>query len=1277
MFKKQFVWLFLIVCFLSSDTFGQILDLTSYQDRKLLPPSPDAAALGKYGNIPVSTYTGIPNIEIPLYTYKCRDLEIPISLSYHGSGITVEEESGWVGLGWILSGATGVITRQIRGLNDLVSLTDGFYHNFSMSNYSYRGYPFDSPIPSGPVDQNYITNVCLKNIDPEPDIFYYNFLGKSGSFVLEKGQDILGSVIIGTPVKAEKIDIRYDKSVNKWIITTPDGYKFYFSIKEMQEIKRTSQPIYDSQGHPILFAPQDEESYFAFQYYTPEDFNVNSWYIEKIVSPLGETATFLYDLYTPVPTCVNNGTQYSCYGSVKNTFTDEMDKLVDWTITGTNGTSCWGDLISSHFIRDRTQTYTAHIYLKEIKFSNGSIKFSTSGREDVRMANDVNTIPFNGILACTIGYTASQPKGVQKLDSFRIVDNDNNTVKGFKLGYTYFNNTATGTNKYLYKRLQLQSATECDGSFSICKPSTQFFYNETNPLPSKYSRAIDFWGYYNGAALNNSRVPKGTYVASSVSTGIIVGDADRQPNETYMTSGTLNKIIYPTGGSSDFVFEPHDYYYYGSGAFALTDFQNNNTTTTQLANINSTGGSSTDIIQNITLGVPTLIDLTRTLGFYPVLQQGSTPCCGPDPFGFTYNYNVASPYLVIKNTSTNATLLSATLGEYSTFMSTCITNPCTSGSNSNHGGLLSLKSGIVLSPGTYSVTIKQFQHFQSSVTITKTTVNPRVIPLNASGVYAKIAGGLRIKTITNKDAITSITNVKYYDYTTINTSGNKLSSGRLMQFPMNHVLEGTTVSTLNGCGGSVTTMYGKSYSVVPLGTSAMGSIVGYDKITVRDGTTDANGKTELIYDNLEESLAPNAAFFYGSIPNITNTSNGNLKEERIYNSAGSLIRKTVNTYIQQLQKYIPALAFRQTFQGAIIRIENAGVDPSCYSNQANQKFNVIADRWVPSTTSETTYDLLNSIPLTRTTNYTYDVGSHLQVAGRTETGSDGIPLNTTYTYPNQAGWIPTAMWQTNYQFLPPVQVVVKKNTTIPISDTKLYYKSVGGKYVLDQLQNKIGSASSYSTEFTNSTYSSLANLTQKDPINGVKQSYVWDYSGTLPIAECTGAGSNDIAYTSFESNATDSWSGILYSNVLNNSGLTGNRYYSGSFSLSKSALSPTATYIVSYWSKNGSYTISGGTGTSKTGRSLNGWTYYEHTITASSATLTVSGTGAIDELRLYRAGAQMTTYTYKPLVGVTSQCDVNNRITYYEYDVFQRLKLIRDQDNNIIKRFDYQYQQPY
>jgi len=43
-------------------------------------------------------------------------------------------------------------------------------------------------------------------------------------------------------------------------------------------------------------------------------------------------------------------------------------------------------------------------------------------------------------------------------------------------------------------------------------------------------------------------------------------------------------------------------------------------------------------------------------------------------------------------------------------------------------------------------------------------------------------------------------------------------------------------------------------------------------------------------------------------------------------------------------------------------------------------------------------------------------------------------------------------------------------------------------------------------------------------------------------------------------------------------------------------------------------------------------------------------------------------------VGMTSQCDVDNRVTYYFYDPLARLKYVKDQDGNIIKTYQYHYQ---
>lgn len=60
-------------------------------------------------------------------------------------------------------------------------------------------------------------------------------------------------------------------------------------------------------------------------------------------------------------------------------------------------------------------------------------------------------------------------------------------------------------------------------------------------------------------------------------------------------------------------------------------------------------------------------------------------------------------------------------------------------------------------------------------------------------------------------------------------------------------------------------------------------------------------------------------------------------------------------------------------------------------------------------------------------------------------------------------------------------------------------------------------------------------------------------------------------------------------------------------------------------------------------------------------------------LRSLLGDAMITTYTYKPLIGMTSITDENGKTTYYEYDSFGQLQYIKDQDLNIIKEYKYHY----
>jgi len=77
----------------------------------IVPPSPEAAALGNFVDVPVSHYTGLPNISVPIYTITEDGVTIPIQLSYHARGVKVAEVAPRTGMGWSLQYG-GSITRQ-------------------------------------------------------------------------------------------------------------------------------------------------------------------------------------------------------------------------------------------------------------------------------------------------------------------------------------------------------------------------------------------------------------------------------------------------------------------------------------------------------------------------------------------------------------------------------------------------------------------------------------------------------------------------------------------------------------------------------------------------------------------------------------------------------------------------------------------------------------------------------------------------------------------------------------------------------------------------------------------------------------------------------------------------------------------------------------------------------------------------------------------------------------------------------------------------------------
>jgi len=170
----------------------------------------------------------------------------------------------------------------------------------------------------------------------------------------------------------------------------------------------------------------------------------------------------------------------------------------------------------------------------------------------------------------------------KRLDAIEIKDNSV-LCKRFDFSYDYWKDqTQYATGEPEDKRLRLLSVQErsCDGSIAIPPYSIQYY--GADYLPHRLSRAIDHWGYYNGAeAQNNHNDPNLPPINETITytgtprtnpgnnavqnTGDPIGiyfpgRSNRETNPTAMTTGNLRSITFPTGGAHTFEYEANDYW---------------------------------------------------------------------------------------------------------------------------------------------------------------------------------------------------------------------------------------------------------------------------------------------------------------------------------------------------------------------------------------------------------------------------------------------------------------------------------------------------------------------------------------------------------------------------------------------------------------------------------------------------------------------------------------------------------------------------------------------
>ncbi len=599
---------------------------------------------------------------------------------------------------------------------------------------------------------------------------------------------------------------------------------------------------------------------------------------------------------------------------------------------------------------------------------------------------------------------------------------------------------------------------------------------------------------------------------------------------------------------------------------------------------------------------------------------------------------------------------------------TCPTQPdplCGSDAPSNE---ISTK---FLLPGTYRIEVRYLQGYVTTLS---------AIWNDKTEVVERAGGGLRIKSIIN--TANGVTNAKkLFIYT-----DNDKSTGLLLNQP-NYLFSTNDVDDVNNCQ-SIAEYVGRMSSTINSAGLHSSGIIGYSKVTVLEGVNGENGKAEYFYYN-SPSLTPDHPF----IPQITSSLNGQIAVEAIYKNGSNIpIRKKDYVYSVKKSELVKSVKV---------------YDPhSASSNNSVRTFNV---KYYDDNSSwtvldkETLEENMENGKLTSSIEYFHESSNHYFLTKQVNHTSKGESIITNIKYPTDysigtnSDLIAKGIknLQDKYVISVPVETYIQKTDVngsnsktisavlntfkidVPKQDFvyKLKISSPSSSFVpLNISSTAVTKSSDYESKFYNDSYDSYGNLLQQHKSLDINHSYVWDYKSVLPVAEATNAAQSSIAYTSFEADGKGNWTFNSSGISTTAGGITGSKSYalSGTNSITKSGLT-SGNYVVSYWLKTGSGTarINGTSATLIT--SHNGWSLYQRTVINISS-ITISGAATIDDVRLYPSDAQMTTYTYEPLVGMTSQCDANNRITYYEYDGMGRLARTRDMDNNILKQYSYKYE---
>ncbi len=1130
---KIFYYLYLIV-FTFNISFSQTN--SSYAPKvNNIPSSPEAALLGRFGDVPIGYYTGTANVSVPLYTIKENGVEIPVNLNYHGSGIKVADEATWVGLGWSLE-PEGSISQEIRGKEDIwdnsnnylggyldeytafkTRINNGagyaeFAHRkiFQLGMAHWRGCNNQTGLPEGYTYDAHPIMGSLMQGNGEPDIYSYNFSGYSGKFFINPDTNKI--VLID---KKDEIIFENLPGGTGFKATTPDGNIFIFDvIEKAYGIGAVGGPEYAGKTYKLSTIQLTNNKVLNFAY------------TNKLI-----TSRF-----------------------------SSQDPIVLNYICNTNSPPDTHPIVMQLYNNSEVKM------LQKITSNDVIINFNLGDRQDL-MQN-----------------TSNVSINPQKLESIDIISaKTNKKIKSFKFGYSYFlSNETADSFTYLGKRLKLDFVKEIgydvNETADNTKPAHLFEYDMSVQFPDKNSLAIDYWGYFNGQQYNTGLFPDLDYFNFYNKPSLLTSytKSIRYADNTKAKAGLLKKITYPTGGFTEFYYEPNSF---------TNQFIPNNVDLSLIHKAPRILDRNVDYATGPTVSTPFALSKSVYIHFENKIFNGYAYPALPAATQYTTEEMQGSfiEFRKIKNGVESLIKRWDLTSVYNVDFERDHQKVWTEDIYVPYDNDPSVRYTVTAyMPGNKDT--KPDDHYNVAM------VQSMISYDDDTGVDASrtIGGGFRISNIKNYTKTGTIASNKKLLY--INEDGT--SSGKLLSafkpFQELEMFCNYCGSPNNGLPTSRSTRF-TEYLLSPTDFGMNGNIVGYSRVEEIELTAngmDNNGKKVYNYYNI-----PNIT--KKGFPMIEYQQNGNLLFETSFDKYGNKVKQEEHTYTNLQPWQIP-------FEGIkIIYHSIGGVDlgnPFATSDSGDSYVYTyetypLNSYWYAKSSVLTT-NYLNGGQLSNSESYIYNSKGKIRSVINKNSKNETIKSDSYYASDPEMSAKPNAFNLNAKNMISEPLVTRTFNGAQQLSEQETQF-GLFGNLLLPQYVYA-GKESATEKRATCDKYDSKANIQQYTLENGTFVTVLWGYNQTNPIAKIENASYLQVA----------------------------------------TALGITSLTLDTYNENN---------------------------------------TSEIESLRSLLPNAVVTTYTYVPLIGVKTITDSKGLTTYYEYDSFNRLQYIKDQNFNVLQKYCYNY----